>query len=319
MTLPLCLLLSACGGDGSTQVASIPPPPATPAPTPTPTPPAADAFPITRAGIYDLIGRVGPNSHVIQPGEFSMTVSKPSAEQGFVYKLDGPAGFLPGTTTSLEYGPESSSGISPTAASYARTFPYSKDENLLTSIALDVGYSYVSMGEWSWYFVHLDGGTAGDGYGKLVFVSGDRTPQAVIPTSGTATYDARTRSGSVSVPFALTADFGQRTISTRIDQDYAYNAAGDSMDNPTAGIHVGGSAPFSTNGSFDIPLTGTVNYNSGYAINTPQTPPSQPTTGDMNGAFFGPNAAQVGGTFQLNWPNGVPILQDAFVGQQRRP
>ena len=32
---PLCLLLSACGGDGTTFVSSLPPPPATPTPAPT--------------------------------------------------------------------------------------------------------------------------------------------------------------------------------------------------------------------------------------------------------------------------------------------
>jgi hypothetical protein len=88
------------------------------------------------------------------------------------------------------------------------------------------------------------------------------------------------------------------------------------LDSPLAlGIHVNGSAPFSNDGVFDIPLTGTLNY--GY--NTPETPGSIATTGYMNGAFFGPHAEQVGGTFLLERSGGGPPIQDAFVGGQRQP
>jgi hypothetical protein len=39
----------------------------------------------------------------------------------------------------------------------------------------------------------------------------------------------------------------------------------------------------------------------------------------MNGALFGPNAEQVGGTFSLERPGGTVVMQDAFVGQQHHP
>ena len=90
------------------------------------------------------------------------------------------------------------------------------------------------------------------------------------------------------------------------------------MDYPAPGIHVSGSATF-TNGSFSIPLSGTMNYGSGYQINTPQTPLSQAVIGNMNGAFFGPHAEQVGGTFAVGPAGGAPVLQDAFVGQRQHP
>jgi hypothetical protein len=132
--------------------------------------------------------------------------------------------------------------------------------------------------------------------------------------SGNATYDARTLTlwshGATGIPFALTADFGQRTMSTRIDQDYLYTSQ---VDATTFGIHVGGSAPFTNDGLFDIGLSGTANYS---ANNSPQTPPSQAVTGAMNGAFFGPHAEQVGGTFSLQNSGGATLMQDAFVGQQ---
>jgi len=331
----LCLLLSACGGDGA-FVASIPSPPATPSvtptPAPTPTPSLSEgAYPLTRAGTYDLMGTFelhpadpGPMSNgMAAPGAFSMTVSKPAGQQGFSYRLDAPSGFLPGDLTSIEYGPSSSTGVNAVSGrgGYSLVQPFSADKNLASALSYDAGFSYVSMGEWEWYFVHLDGGTAG-GFGQLFFVNGDRTPMSAVPASGTATYDAHTlfllsSNLTAGIPFTLTADFGGRTISTAIDQDYRYNPNGDLMDDPAPGIHVAGAAPFSNAGTFDIPLTGSVNYNGSYAINTPQTPTSQPVTGDMNGAFFGPHAEQVGGTFTLGPTGGAALLQDAFVGQQK--
>ena len=189
-------------------------------------------------------------------------------------------------------------------------------KSLSATLNYDIGYSYVAMGEWSWRVVDLNGTAAGDS-GDLLFVNGDRTPASGIPASGTATYDAHTlallsSNGAPGVLFALTANFGQRTISTQIDQDYQYNAAAGAGD-PILGIHVGGSAPFS-NGLFDIPLAGSANYSS---TNAPTTPPSQSVTGDMNGAFFGPHAEQVGGTFSLQNSGGALLMQDAFVGQQK--
>ncbi len=194
--------------------------------------------------------------------------------------------------------------------------PLGTDRQLKSTLDYDIGYSYVAMGEWSWRVVDLNGAAAGD-FGDLMFVNGDRTPAAGIPASGTATYDARSLAllssgGAPGIPFTLTADFGQRTMSTQIAQDYRYNPAGAFAD-PILGIHVGGSAAFSNDGSFGIPLTGTANYASS---NSPTTPAAEPVTGDMNGAFFGPHAEQVGGVFSINRSGGVPLMQDAFVGQQ---
>jgi len=197
--------------------------------------------------------------------------------------------------------------------------PITSSTNLRTDLTYDIGYSYVAMGEWSWGVVDSVTGNlaSGTGYGNLLFVNGDRTPAAGIPASGTATYDARALLGWVKSPFMLTADFGAGTMAALIAQEYQYNPSGDILDYPLAfGIHVSGKAPFSTNGLFEIPLTGTVNYSTGYVTNSPTPPPSEPATGAMNGAFFGPHAEQVGGTFSLQNSTGSTLLKDAFVGQQ---
>jgi hypothetical protein len=195
------------------------------------------------------------------------------------------------------------------------------DKNLRTTLEYDIGYSYVAMGEWSWRVVDLTGAVVGD-FGDLLFVEGDHTAPTQIPASGSATYDARTfallsTNGTAGIPFSLIADFGQRTMSARIDQDYRYDPTRSSNDSPILGIHVSGIGPISndsyTNTNFSIALTGTANYS---AFNSPSTPAAQAVTGSMNGSFFGPNAAQVGGVFSLNGSGGVLLAQDAFVGKQ---
>lgn len=193
----------------------------------------------------------------------------------------------------------------------------SPDRALRTTLIYDIGYSYVAMGEWSWRVVDLNGTAAGD-FGDLLFVNGDRTPSSGIPASGTATYDAHSlallgSNGSPGIPFTLTADFGARTMSALISQDYRYDPARSASADPILGIHVGGSASFTNSGSFDIPLIGTMNYASS---NSPTVPSTEPVTGLMNGAFFGPNAEQVGGVFALTRSGGAVLAQDAYVGQR---
>jgi len=205
-----------------------------------------------------------------------------------------------------------------TRGSTTSTTSLGSGTNLRTTFNYDIGYSYVAMGEWSWRVVDLDGAAAGD-FGDLLFVDGDRTPASGIPASGKATYDAHTLallsgSGTPGIPFTLTADFGLRTISTLISQDYRYNSAGGSAGEPILGIHVNGTAPFSNDGLFDIALSGTVNYSQS---NSPTTPTAESVAGDMNGAFFGPHAEQVGGVFDLGRSDGTVLVQDAFVGQQK--
>ena len=280
------------------------------------------------AGNYALIGRLTINPgtglpkdwtyRTIKSGEFAMNVAN-SGVNAFSYTLKAAAGILPEGVTSISYGPDASWSKSEsgyTRAIFGETQPLGANTNLDSGLYLDAGYSYVSMGDWEWTVIDPSGASAGES-GRLLFVSGDRTPASGIAVSGKATYDAhtlamRSSSGAPGIPFTLTADFGQRTIATRIDQDFQNYGTDD--DGPIQGIHVGGSAPFGNDGGFDIPLTGTVNYS---YQNEPVPPPSESVTGDMNGAFFGPHAEQVGGSFSLHRAGEDPLYQDAFVGQQR--
>jgi len=220
---------------------------------------------------------------------------------------------------------KSSDGSEEEAESY--DFSRGTSRNGPSSFTYDIGSSYVAMGEWASSSVQPGAAPAAE----ILFVNGDRTPPSGIPASGTATYNAHTLtlltpawddSVNHGINFTLTANFGVRTIATQINQDYhhyteqATEVGGGLIQGAILGIHVSGSAPFGDDGSFDIPLTGTANYS---ATNAVTTPPSEPVTGAMNGAFFGPNAEEVGGTFSLNRASGLPPIQDAFVGQQRKP
>jgi hypothetical protein len=340
--LPLCLALAACGGGGG-GVASMPPPPPTPTPQPTATA-TVDIktswlnSPATRPGNYGVIGRLtlnpasGPSTSRFISSGFTMSVQRYFDDDPTNYILQASAGILPGGLTSLGvtgYGdgwdislnpPSWNRGDYPFGADYEQYFgtrftAYSKptdgsaetelfsydltrdtsvgyaalgDGQVKVTLDYDVGYSYVAMGEWAWQVLDVNGNPAGDS-GSLLFVNGDRTPAGGIPKSGTATYNAHTLgASSSSLPFSLIADFGQRLISTEISQASVFD--------------VSGSAPFSNDGSFDIPLNGTAG--------------AQSATGEMDGAFFGPHAEQVGGVFAVE-SQGSTLMQDAFVGQQQ--
>lgn len=369
VVLPLCLILSACGGGGGVDsVASAPPPPSVPTPTPPPTfnvQISALASPASRRGVHDVIGSLtltsgngGPMyNRVVKPGEFTMSAAKYFDDDPLTYTLNTTSDIFPAGLVSISadqpflswsFNPPHAYDSTPlgtyccqllgqhlTASKAAidgsdiQVFSYdftrgssgsaqrpNPNIQLWATLDYDIGYSYVAMGEWGWRVVDLNGTAAGDS-GNLLFVNGDRTPASGIPASGTATYDARSlgllsSAGTPGIPFALTADFGQRTMAARIDQDYRFNGAAGAVD-PILGIHVGGSAPFSNDGAFAIPLTGTANYAS---TNLMTAPPAEPVAGSMNGAFFGPAAEQVGGVFSVNRPGGTLLMQDAFVGRQ---
>jgi hypothetical protein len=296
--------------------------------------------PATKGGTYDLLASTSQtvggvsSAAMASNGAFEIDVSKGSTALN--YALSAPLGFLPNSLTKLALPvPVESWEFNAGGPNYRYDNPWGdvqqffgqnlKEYEVYTdgsktlredynyshavlqngivdlpggqhineNLVFDIGLSYVAMGEWSWGPVTVSSdGTAtptGD-INSIYFVFGSRTPQSGIPLFGTATYDAKTlgATSSGSIPFSLTADFGQRSISTEISEASVFD--------------VSGSSPFSNNGSFDIPLDGTAG--------------SQAATGTMDGAFFGPHAEQVGGTFIVRPAGGGVVAQDAFVGQQ---
>lgn len=106
------------------------------------------------------------------------------------------------------------------------------------------------------------------------------------------------------ISVVLTSDFGQRSISAQLNRDYSINGDGVAF----LGVDVRGTGPITQPGSFSIPLAGSLLGAEGSA--------PLPVTGALDGAFFGPNAQQVGGVFAVDAPFGsqVHLVRDAFVG-----
>ena len=161
VALPLCLVLSACGGGGGRRCRKHPaPPPPTPTPTPPP-PPVSNAAlttiggyslvnsldvqtswlesPATRAGNYDVIGRLtvtaGERRSDFVPRTYCLANSPEHCRPttGFGYKLSAPAGILPEGLRSL--GPDTIVGswdINPSVA-YFYGNPYGDQHKLSVS------------------------------------------------------------------------------------------------------------------------------------------------------------------------------------------
>jgi hypothetical protein len=348
-SLPLFLLLAACGG-GSIELANIPPQPPTPKPTPTPMPTVTSinvetswiASPAAKSGTYDLLALTsestvgGPTSQQRRDGEFKLEVSK--AGSGFGYDLQAPSGFLSGSLTNTQLPVQSVSwDFNAGGPNYRYDNPYGdypqlfgqnltetevysdgsqviredydfnravvsgaiidlpNDTRVSENMTFDAGLSYVAMGAWPWGTVALnsDGSaTPGDIKNTIYFAYGDRTPGSAIPASGTASYSARAlgHASEAGIPFTLLANFGQRSIATQIDQGSLFD--------------VSGSASFNNAGNFEIPLSGSAGSNA--------------ASGELSGAFFGPQAEQVGGVFSVQ-SQGSVLIQDAFVGEHHQP
>ena len=195
---------------------------------------------------------------------------------------------------------------------------------------LDVGFSHVSLGFWNWGLVEpfeTPGGANFIEGGLVRFVYGDRSPASAIPTSGTASYTATTleygdpdwASGIAGISvshqalrFALTVDFGQRSISAQISQEFNSFGCGDCFFSITPGLDLNGTGSIAGSGNFTIPLTGAMtSYVQGVDSASVAT---FAVRGALDGAFFGPNAEQVGGVFAVGLTPGTALFSDAFVG-----
>jgi hypothetical protein len=77
-----------------------------------------------------------------------------------------------------------------------------------------------------------------------------------------------------------------------------------------------GTGPIGSTGGFSIPLGGTVTLGTTILVGNAQTSgtATSQVTGALDGAFFGPNAEQVGGVWAVGQIPGNAVLSDAFVG-----
>lgn len=216
---------------------------------------------------------------------------------------------------------------------YDVTSGSSKDQTLdathLTTYHLmyDLGLRYVSLGYWLQIDWKQVGPTSFSQIGqpnKIYFVNGERTPPGALPVAGTATYKLATTDNvadyfenftSVQIPelFILTADFGNRSIAADLDVPETSYTDGDAIGGYETyynnGYHASGSAPFSASGEFDISLTGEV-------LPDHEGKGGATLAGNVLGAFFGPNAENIGGVLQLT-PDGSQTSVMPFAAQHQ--
>jgi len=180
-----------------------------------------------------------------------------------------------------------------------------------SSFFTELGLSYVSYGDWYLSDLQTDGASTMQTRGREVrLIYGERTAPSDLPASGKATYEGR--DGILH----LAADFGDRTITADLDSPARVEVSSDDYGheykNAIVGIKVSGSSSISSSADFTIPLAGNAIYPD---VESKQPDILDPITGKFRGAFFGPQAAEVGGFVTLDsvgdsvWSNQPFLLE----------
>jgi hypothetical protein len=206
---------------------------------------------------------------------------------------------------------------------------------------------HVSLGAWAiteWP-INPDGSQGNsDVRSAGLFVFGDRTAPADIPVSGTAHFAVETPGVDpydITHPIRSTSfdvDFSARMITAKLagSLDLSLYSSGGLCcfgweENVPQGTVVGtvttttkasGTAPFTPSGSFDIALAGSFLMQTKRTDNTVEPDVTKAVTGSISGAFFGPKAGELGGTYNLPdlW-SGTPESNQvgAFTAVQTAP
>jgi len=193
----------------------------------------------------------------------------------------------------------STSGNPSTARLYTSESAFEK-----SAFGTGIGLRYVSYGEWGFSQFVEDTSTRQTRGLSAQLVYGTRTTPADLPTNGSASYSDATG------VLRLDADFGERTIAADLNYPAAVKAD-DEYPFVQVGIKASGSSIITSSADFAIPLAGT-SITPDLAGKLPDA--IAPVTGTFTGAFFGPQAAEVGGFAaivkadgELLW-SGVPYL-----------
>lgn len=328
------LMLAACGGsDGAVNsVSNDPPPPVVTYETVVGAP-----LPLTPAlvtGSYDTIGiemiENAGEPRILAPSDLRIGVD--SAAKRYTLTFD-PAAFpnlvpsdgkLVYTIDDERYGHDYQTityvdGVqdqteAATGDSGSGYRPMAEGEPRNSKFTSILGLSHVSLGYWSWdaYDPSWDDCVDPVCQGSVAFVYGDRTPPSAIPASGTATYTTASATGCCD-DVTLTADFGAKSISADV-QYSSFQFNGCYCNHATGYIaNLSGSSPIQSSGDFDIMLNGTTQtggknlisqYPHEYSPFEPDSDPV-PAKGTLSGAFFGPDASQIGAVLEVPRPDGT--------------
>lgn len=334
-------LLTACGGSdgGVNSVATSPPPPSSQPITYTQKTVIGDPLPPTPAltsGTYDVFGvaatavstdGAGPFSirslnstdlriavdaatntytMIFDPDVFHVMDSNGAALSTLAFKIDDPTYGHAYTIT--YYGSDGSVGVvngngAEGSAVQPITNPGPPPHRENSAFYSSIGSSYVSLGEWQTDWNWSYNSERPD----VIFVYGRRTESREIPVSGTATYEATNITGNLDTSsIKLTADFSVRSIGADVFEQVCVCADSDNDSLRTRSLTGVGS--IDNQGAFGIALQGT--ETNAFAVKT-QT---SSIAGTLGGAFFGPDASQIGGYYQL--ATDVPV---GFIAARTGP
>jgi len=162
----------------------------------------------------------------------------------------------------------------------------------------DDGLDYLTWGVWSVEAAHsgMVGATVLDG---SHWIAGTMTPTHDMPTTGTASYAGQVRGTAheggalhaLNGTSNLTANFGTGNIGGVLNINYANGGAYATSNLSSVSIHNGNQFGGSLGGADNV--------------------------GNIQGGFYGPGAAEVGGNWSINKNGGVSQATGVFTGQKK--
>ncbi|TZG26107.1 transferrin-binding protein-like solute binding protein [Sphingomonas montanisoli] len=276
-TIASLTLLAGCGGGGGGGLVSTPPPPATNYTT------LANATSSTtlstKASVYEFERLNNASAPTIRSGATSIEVVYDSTTK--TYTLRGTP--MIGSTSRIEqsFGPSDAAAGLP-SGNYDKTAVANGNTQVSRlQVGAPANLTYAGYGHWT------VGSTVGvdQRFDDVYFTYGVATQTADMPKTGSATYTLGV-GGQGAAPLdgrgTLSANFGAGTVNVSLETQFVYRA--NQTFSPFATLT--GSGAISANG-FSTQLSG-----NGY-------------TGSIDGLFYGPAAAEVGGALTIAKDGGV--------------
>lgn len=277
--------LCGCGSDGGGGIASTP---------------ASPAYATLASGTGTLSGSGGVFTYSRVANASTPTYSAASPDVSISYNATTQTYTLsaittPGTTqpTTASYGPAQANATAGSYGGATSANGVTTVSSLQLNLATALTYSDIAL--WK------TGATQADfsqNFNEIYVSYGIRTQASDMPRTGTASYSLGIvgdgAGANVGGSGTLSANFGTGTVAVSLTPEYIY-AQGRSSFGPITGT----GTISSTTASFASSIAAT-----GY-------------TGTVNGTFYGPQAAEAGGSFVINAAGtGAVVAAGAFAGKK---